>query len=274
MVTAKVNPSIPRCPACNEPRAAHPGTQWSEWLFNPQDSEHDVLKSSTWGSSEKHWNRWIFRPLYISNRLLDLLKKIKAVGFNPTGVNRIGGGAPTFVPRSSLNQEEAAWIQASLSILKEHGIAMYPAGTVSDEDSRWFREYLKSHATAVTACDFKAVEKRAKVKLPKSYVDFITKVGPSTFEDVDQQEGFTARVLSPENLDFAAYRKGALEMEDEESRTVDGVMFATTDHGDCFCFDVQKGKKEYPVFHFKHEYDHFEPYAENFAACIRRFAGE
>ena len=46
-----------------------------------------------------------------------------------------------------------------------------------------------------------------------------------------------------------------------------------TGHGDCFCLDVQKGKKEYPVFLYKHEMNFFEPYAENFAACIKRFAG-
>jgi hypothetical protein len=36
---------------------------------------------------------------------------------------------------------------------------------------------------------------------------------------------------------------------------------------------VQKGKKEYAVFLFKHEYNILEPYADNFAACIKRFAG-
>ena len=57
------------------------------------------------------------------------------------------------------------------------------------------------------------------------------------------------------------------EFEDEESRAVNGLTFATTGHGDCFCFDVQKGKKEYPVFLYKHEMNFFEPYAENFATA-------
>ncbi len=42
----------------------------------------------------------------------------------------------------------------------------------------------------------------------------------------------------------------------------------------CQCGDMQKGKKEFAVFLFKHEYNYFEPYTENFAACIKRLAGE
>jgi hypothetical protein len=51
------------------------------------------------------------------------------------------------------------------------------------------------------------------------------------------------------------------------------LTFATTGHGDRFCFDIRKGTKEFAVFIFKHEYNCFEPYAENFAACMKRFAG-
>ena len=95
-------------------------------------------------------------------------------------------------------------------------------------------------------------------------------VGPTTFEDVDELEGFTATILGPSELGVECFVD---EFEDEESRAVNGLTFATTGHGDCFCFDVQKGKKEYPVFLYKHEMNFFEPYAENFATCIKRFAG-
>lgn len=264
VVTAKVNPTIQRCSICNEPRSAHPGTQWTEWLFSPPESDFDVVKSLTWGSSDRHWKEWICRDLYMSIRLLHLLKRIKAAGFYEAGAAK-----PT-----RPNQQDSAWIIAGLQILESNGIPMHPAGTLSDQDARWFRDYLKSHAKSVSKCDLKGLEKKTKVKLPKSYVAFISKVGPMTFENVDQQEGFTVHVLRPDEMDFAAYRKGALEIEHEESRAIDGVMFATTDHGDCFCFDVQKGKKEYPVLFFKHEGEFFEPYAENFATCIKRFAGD
>lgn len=84
VLTAKVDPKIPRCGTCGEPTSAHPGTQWSEMLFGSpirnqlrasdwtDESERDVFKSSTWGSSERSWNRWITRDLFMSVRLFHL----------------------------------------------------------------------------------------------------------------------------------------------------------------------------------------------------------
>ena len=109
-----------------------------------------------------------------------------------------------------------------------------------------------------------------EARLPKSYVDFVKTVGPMSFENVDEQEGFTASILPPAELGVEGY---ADDFEDEESRAVNGLTFATTGHGDCFCFDVQKGQKEYAVLLFKHECNLLEPYAENFVECIKRFAG-
>jgi hypothetical protein len=272
VVAAKVNPSIPRCDACGEPRSAHPGTQWSEVLFGrppreqplgvgwTEESDHELLKSSTWGSSERGWDEWISRDLYMSVRLLHLLKKIKAKGFYEATCQK--PVAP--------NKEESAWIKEKLQVLEASGIPFHAVGTLSDDDTKWFRAYLETHARAVrTDWDIKAVERRVKARLPKSYVDFVTTVGPRTFGNIDQQEGFTASILSPSELGVEGYPN---EFDDEESSAVNGLTFATTSHGDCFCFDVQKGKKEYAVFHFKHEFNLLEPYADNFAACIKRFA--
>ena len=91
-----------------------------------------------------------------------------------------------------------------------------------------------------------------------------------SFETVDEEEGFTATILTPDKLEAEAEYA---EFEDEESKAVNALTFATTDHGDCFCFDIQKGKKEFAVVLYKHEVNFFEPYADNFAACIKRFAG-
>jgi hypothetical protein len=273
VATAKVDPSIPRCPACGEPRSAHPGTQWSEMLFGrpPRsqsrgegwmaDSDHEVLKSATWGSSERGWDQWISRDLYTSVRLLHLLKQIKAKGFYEA----------TCQTPVTPDRDESAWIKGKLQLLKESGVPFSPAGTLSADDAKWFRQFLKTQARQVEReWDIKAAEKRVSAKLPKSYVDFVTTVGPTSFEDIDEQEGFTASILPPTELGVGGYADG---FEDEDSRAVNGLTFATTGHGDCFCFDVQKGRKEYAVFLFKHEYNLLEPYADNFAACIRRFAG-
>ena len=115
------------------------------------------------------------------------------------------------------------------------------------------------------------MERRLKTKLPKSYLDFIKWVGPLSFENVDEQKGSTASIPSPDELGVDHHPD---DFEDEESRAVNALTFASTAHGDCFCFDMRKGKKEWAVVLFKHEYNLFEPYAENFAACIKRFAGE
>jgi hypothetical protein len=274
VVTAKVDPSIPRCAACGEPRSAHPGTQWSEMLFGrarrdqprgegwTADSDYEVLKSATWGSSERGWDQWISRDLYMSVRLLHLLKKIKAKGFYEA----------TCQKPVTPNNEESAWIKEKLQLLEASSIPFHATGTLSDDETKWFRQFLKTHARQEEPeWDIKAVEKRVKAKLPKSYVDFVNTVGPMCFENVDEQEGFTASILPPTELGMKGY---ADDFEDEESIAVNGLTFATTRHGDCFCFDVQKGKKEYAIFLFKHEYNLLEPYAENFAACIKRFAGE
>ncbi len=117
----------------------------------------------------------------------------------------------------------------------------------------------------------RSIPSRASARSAVSRI--LTTFHSRSFGNIDEQEGFSARVLGPGDLDAKGYRAGALDAEDEETNAVDGVMFATTEYGDCFCFDVQRGKKEFPVFLYKHEYNCFEPYAEHFAACIKRFAG-
>jgi hypothetical protein len=273
ITTARVKKNIPRCESCGEPRSAHPGTQWSEILFGgprrgqpnvegwTSDSDYEVLKSATWGSSERGWDQWISRDLFLSVRLLHLLKKIKAKGFYEA----------TCEKPETPDKEETAWIAEQLRAFEKNGIPLNPEGSLSDEDAKWFRDYLKTHARKVRSkWDVKAVERRVKTKLPKSYLEFVSQVGSAAFENVDEQEGFTASILTPNQLSLEEF---ADELEDEESRAVNGLTFATTDHGDCFCFDVQKGRKEYSIFLYKHEYNCYEPYADNFVACIRRFTG-
>ncbi len=271
VVTAKVNPAIERCQMCGEPESAHPGTQFTEYLFGTptrsqplapgwtSESAFEILKSSTWGSSDQSWSVWISRDLFLSVQLLHLLKKIKARGFCEATCGK--PAAP--------DQIESAWIKQKLVMLEASGIPFHAEGTLSDIDSKWLREYIKGRSgEEVLNFDLKAVERRLKTKLPKSYLDFITKVGPVSFENVDEQEGFTSSIMTPDKLTL---ERGSADSDGHEP-CVNGVMFATTRHGDCFCFDVQKGKKEFPVVLYKHECDCFEPYAENFAACIRRFA--
>ena len=81
VVTARVDPVIPRCRACGQPRSAHPGSQYREWLWDYQ-SEYDTLKSETWGSADTGWDKWVTRDLFLSVRLFRLLREIKTRRLN------------------------------------------------------------------------------------------------------------------------------------------------------------------------------------------------
>lgn len=276
VITAKVKASIRCCKTCQEPFSAHPGSQYSEWLFSPQadgkrgrgwtgESEFDVLKSSTWGSCTEGWNKWISRNLFISVRLLDLLKRVKAKGFYEATC-----GKPT-----APDKDESAWVEERLERIKSHGIRLHPAGTLSQKDDKWFRGYLKSLSHAPKSpSDIKSVERRLRLKLPKSYADFITKIGPLSFDGVDNNQSTAVQMTTVDELDFTTYRRGTLQSDDEESQAIDGLMFARASDGDCFCFNIDKGRKEYAVFVYRHEFNHFEPYADSFVTCLQRFVGD
>jgi SMI1 / KNR4 family (SUKH-1) len=293
--TDNAKPSIPRCPVCGEPKVAHPGSQCVSVKVNCAGV--DVFKSLNWSSSEStqeqslascnryrkadrlpplkwsdwgleaptHSGRWtrsdLDRELYFSVRLEELLKKAKIKGF----VRSMG-----YDERPS--RADLAWGNDKLELLAKHGLAEVKPEKPGPELQKWFRSYLKLKALKKSkAYDFTAVEKKQKITLPQSYKDFFSMVGPKTFRDVDEQEGFTAHILPPEKLDFKDCRRGALPDLDEESAAVDGVVFADTEHGDAFVFDISSKNRDFPVFLYEHEMNSLEPYAHNFAECIKRF---
>ncbi len=85
-------------------------------------------------------------------------------------------------------------------------------------------------------------------------------------------QGYITTVLLPQRLDFQDYRRGRVPFLEAEDAQVDGVMFADTNAGDCFVFDVAAKTKDYPVYWYRHEENAMEQFALNFAECIRRFA--
>ena len=78
-------------------------------------------------------------------------------------------------------------------------------------------------------------------------------------------------MLLPKKVDFKMFRRGKMPEFVGEAAEVDGVLFATTDFGDSFVFDVSVKNSDYPVYWYKHEESLLEPYAPNFAECIKRF---
>lgn len=285
--TATVKKSVPRCPDCGEPKVAHPGSH-----YEYQDMgvvTQDVFKSSNWSSSESigEESRWYYmhilgwkkrekvppdqwtrislgRELYFSIRLVTLLKSLGIRGLFPFGCDD-----------EKPNADDRAWVDEKLRLLVQQGLVEKPAVKPSPTMDKWFRNYLKTNAANERVrYDFAALEKKHGVELPLAYKEFISTVGEKSYFDVDGTEGFTVHVLLPQKLDFRSYRKGRVQVADEESSEVDGLMVALTDHGDCFCFDLSASAPNYPVFHFEHELNGFEPYAQDFKEFIKRCAGK
>ncbi len=171
--------------------------------------------------------------------------------------------------------EDEAWIAEKLKLLSEQGLAETPkatTGKAAGSAQKWFKQFLKRNAgKGLKKCDFAPLEKRHKITLPQDYKDFISIVGPKSFEDIIETEGFTAGILPPTKLDFKDYRSGRVPDLDEEQSQIDGVMFADTEHGDAFEFDVSTKGPDYPVYWHDHEQNTLEPFAPNFAECVKRF---
>jgi hypothetical protein len=293
--SATVKPSVPRCPQCGEPKVSHPG---SHYIFAdaPQNQRSevmaaavretvgsvtcDIFKSLNWASSERtaeenlpssmrkgpvdpnRWTRQFFgRDLFFSLRLCELLSKLKV-----KGLVRVVG-----YDKEPPNDEEKTWVRTMHEQLAAVELVASPTAPKSTGIDNWFRSYLKKHAKELVPVDFVAFESANQVILPDAYKEFISTVGEQTYHDVDDEEGFTVHILSPENLRIDL-RKGSSLVLDEESQKVDGIEFASTDHFDRFCFDASAGPN-YPVYHFNGETFLFEAYAASFKECIRRFAG-
>jgi hypothetical protein len=274
LATGIVKQSIKRCQACGEPESAH-GTQY-ETLHQILPSPFDVFKARNWISVAETYPRYevfdyyrkcvdhrhalsLDRHLFLSVRLDTLLKKL--------GVRGLVG--MRFRPTA----DDLAWVQEKLHQL--NGASLGAAPSDSDQNLKlWFADYLKAKAKKRTKTpDFEAVEKAIDLELPADYKEFIAKVGTKTFKNMDGEEGFDVRILPPKELDFHELRKArraGVEYSDKEP--VDGIVFASTGHGDALCFDVTKKNGDYPIYLYEHEMDDFEPFAAGFAACIKRLA--
>lgn len=272
--TGIVKPSIKRCPECNEPSSAH-GTQY-EKRHQVSSSPFEVFKSLNWISigekapdySQKYFRDCVDhrhalaldRELYFSVRLEKLLKTLA-----------IRGMCRSITFSVKPTPEDLAWVQAKLRLV-EGLSAQSSSAEVSRGSEDWFNAYLKKCGKKKPKLfDFAAIERAHGFKLPPDYKEFVAKVGGKTFRNMDGEDGFNVRILLPEELDFQQFRntpsKDAGSTDDDR---IDGVIFATTEHGDVLCFDVTKRNGEYAIYLYDHEMDDFEPFTTSFAACIKR----
>jgi len=298
--TAMPTAKAPFCSKCGEPKIWGPlmGPVWSK-MAQYDSKGVDVFKSQEWFSRSTieddfketnacrkrdnleplpwsdwraepppHPERWtrrdLDRELYFSVRLEQLFKRVKIKG----QLIRL----LSFEDVSASAQDEA-WIGEKLELLAQHNLTAGAKSVVEKSSTSWFKRYLQLNKnTNAKRVDFAPIEKKHRLKLPQAYKDFISTVGEKSFAGINETEGVTAVILPPAQLDFKDYRQGKLKELNEEQSQIDGVMFASTEHGDCFVFDVsKKASGDYPIYHYEHEQNSLELFAPNFAACIKRF---
>jgi hypothetical protein len=231
-----------------------------------------------------HPERWtrqqLDRKLFFSARLHQLFKKAKVKG-QLTLYTAWDFVKPT--------PDDLAWVDEKLQLLAAHRLVDAPAATNKKSAPKptatakpakpakpnpWFTKYLADNAPKKKPAtpDFPALERKHKLTLPQDYKDFLSAVGPTSFTDVMETEGFAAHVLPATKLDSKSYRRGKLKDLDESDAEFDGLLFATTDHGDAFLFDLSDPDPHgnYPIYHHDHEQNTLNPFAPTFAACIKR----
>lgn len=280
---------IPTCPKCGQPRTGH-GTHWvSTGLPNPPMTA-DICKTASWMSYEQTgeqagyywmhvlklkqpptpregvWTRLgVSRGLFLSLRLYTLLRELKVIGLVPAG------GTVKERPTASDRQ----WIEEKLAILRSTGIAGSSGKRSPAEGHDWFDGFLsRRKGKGCTQAQAKEAERRLGIPLPASYQRFMTRLGPKTFRNIEGEPGFDVTILTPGELDSSGHWLIDPDEVPTEDAPARAVAFASTGHGDCFVFDVGAGLDgEYPVFLYQHELNCYEPYAGNFATCIKRFVG-
>ncbi len=243
-------PSAKKCSKCRAP------LEWNDVMeatSNPI-SKHEVFKAHNW------WGRGEdTRNLYFSVRLETLIKELGLRGMVRSGDCK---QTPT--------TEDAAWAEEKIRLIHQADAKSKPGKRGKDDVVEWFNDYLKRNAKQSAAShDFDATEKKLGVKLPETYKGFMVAVGTKKFNDLDGEEECNAHILPPKRLKV----ESCLERGDDEEDTFKGLLFAVTDHGDAFYFDLTRNSPNYEVRKHDHELDSFEPYAKSFAEAIKRFAG-
>jgi hypothetical protein len=217
-------------------------------------------------SHPERWTRLALeRELYFSVRLEQLLKRAKVKGQLRRGIC-FDDLKPTI--------GDEVWIQEKLDLLARQRLLDSPSIAAKGKTAqRWFKSFLKRNtAKRKNAADFELIERKYRIALPQDYKEFIRTVGARSFENAEGLKETTTTVLPPAKMDFKNFRRGKNVYTTDNNIEIDGVMFATTDFGDSFLFDVSVNGGDYPTYWFKHEEGLLEPYSSNFAECIKRFA--
>ena len=257
--TGEIHSRIARCERCGEPNSGHPGSQYAHRNLVAND---DLVKSSNWNSAEKSWHARLDRDLIFSVRLYHLLKRCKATGLYEA----------TSRGETQPNAAEIQWIDEQWPRLETAGVRLVPDYSVAPIDGRFLDEFIEAHSKAsLPKLDFESWESRAQLSLPESFKRFISAVGPMSFAGVDGIQNLKVGIVPLSGVDTKNYRRGTFA-QDEVSAAIDAVMFAATEYGDCYCFDLSCGVEEPPIHVLMHEGGYYLPHTSNFAQFLRRIS--
>lgn len=108
IVSGNVKSKVVRCKKCNEPLHAHPGSQYKFWIMD-FEGHSDIIKSKNWHSiDEQDWKKsWIGRDIFLSVRLISLLKTVSAKGVYQDPYSKYG----------TLTKAEKKWVKDSVTQL-------------------------------------------------------------------------------------------------------------------------------------------------------------
>lgn len=133
IISGEADETVLRCKKCNQPLYAHPGSQYKFWIHD-FEGEYDIVKSENWFSTDdKDWKKsWIGRDVFLSVRLISLLKKISAKGIYQQLGSKYKG----------LTKSEKQWVEEALNKIDSLGINIIKKEVTSDELNK-LRLFLK-----------------------------------------------------------------------------------------------------------------------------------
>jgi hypothetical protein len=223
ILSGEVKETVLRCRECNQPLYANPGSQYKYWV---QDlvSDYDIVKSTNWHSiSESDWKEtWIAKDVYLSLRLVSLLKKISAKGIYKQMGSKFNG----------LAKIEKTWIEESLTKI----------GALKTESSRkelTADDIVKIRTTLqvekIRDDKIKDFEKKYKRKASE-LIQVLCSVNKDIELDLGNSERFVVGEM--ESWEFIPSNKKL-------------VSFARDHFGNSLHFDMTN--KLCPIYHYDHE---------------------
>jgi hypothetical protein len=228
IVSGEVKNKVTRCKKCNEPLYAHPGSQYKFWIHD-FEGDADIIKSKNWNSvNEKDWKKsWIGRDIFLSVRLISLLKKISV-----KGIYQQSGSKYT-----SLTKSEKQWVEDTISKIGTLAISSIRKDITAEDIAKLMK--------------FLAVQKVNNKKVEYFENKFKTKSTElvKVLCSVDRPIIISAGVN--ETFKLAAVKDWELLKEHKKL-----IPFAFDDFGNSLQFDAKD--KFCPIYYYDHETFNYE----------------